>query len=211
MPGAVMLMFHCKPNYQAVIARFRSGSRTKTIDSETLWISAQNLRVNGDQGINFWTTTESGKASNWKQTDIERFIDVSAGTVAMSMPGILNEKDAVNFTIESQYSSTELDHGRSYFLLNPMPIITAATAVLAIINSKMHHQLGIPAVRLATVGDILQSSVTESIQEAAIRNGFDPTEPSTPGVMSVRYGVCKGGVVGLGDPDVVSRFQHEGM
>ena len=172
----------------------------------------QPLYVHSETGTpGFWTTTESGPASNWSLKDIERFINISAGAVAMSLPGFLNGKDASNSTIESQYFSMQLDHRWSYLLLIPIILILAATAVLAALNSKMHHQLGVPAMRLATVGDILQSSATESIQEVAYRDALDPAQPSSLGGMSVRYGMCKGGVVGLGNFDVVSRFRDAGM
>lgn len=205
-------------NLQAV-KDLRFPSRGKTRASICTWIGAattlfgvnvygtQPMYLHSETGTpGFWTTTENGRASSWSRGDVERFINVSAGAVAMSLPGFVNGP-FITTPIESQYFSMQLDHRWSYLLLIPVAVVLAATGILAALNSKMHRQLGVPAMRLATVGDILQSSVTESIQKAAFEDALDPTEPSGLGGMRVRYGVCKGGVVGLGDPGVVSSFR----
>lgn len=166
---------------------------------------AQPVYGKGANGMAIWTSSAiNSTGDNWTLAEIEDFINVSTGAVAMRLPGFVQSADPA--TIFSQYSSLQLDHSRSYILILPVATILAMTLVLAWRNAAMHSRMRIPAMRLATVSDILKSSQTTDIRLAAGVDALDPTMPSKLGAMEVRYGLCPGDVVGLGKPAAVSLF-----
>lgn len=170
---------------------------------------AQPMWVHGQNGLKLWTTNSAkiwNESSNesWKLSEIEEFINVSAGAVAMGFVGF--DPNAPKVQVFSQHESLQLDYQRSYLLLIPVATILGLTLVLAWRNAALHRQLGVPAMRLATIGDILRSSQTTDIREATNLDAMNSSRVSKLGDMKVRYGVCPGNVVGLGSPADVSRF-----
>lgn len=149
----------------------------------------------------FATYTRSD-SHHWKLETLCNFINVSSGALATSLYSVKKadtpDYRPENTTLTSRKTIRRLDPSRSYYLLIPPCVILAMTLALAFWNYWIHERANIPIMRLADVAELIKSSQTADIREAASCDARSRGEASSLGTMKVKYGVVSGGIAGFG-------------
>lgn len=152
----------------------------KNLSSVAAWFGAatsvMGINVQGaqpmfDHGsslpVPFTTTVKEG-SPYWNISQLIQFIHTSAGAIAMSMPGNFPcncENDTVPFP-SSTYDQQALTKWRVLLLIAPIATVVLACAVLAAFDVAAYGRTRIPAMRVATVSELVRSSQTADIREA---------------------------------------------
>ena len=180
-------------------------------------LGAQPMFEKGKHGFPVaWTSTSKGVSDAWQLDEIKNFINVSAGAMAMSMPGkalprvppIGPTLDNISVEFPSQTLSLQLERTRTYLLLVPMACILVAIMVLTAFNEIVYRRARVPSMRLVTVGELIRSGQTADMRAATELDTARQERglPSKLGSLKVRYGPDCNGMVGLGNTDSISTF-----
>ena len=109
-----------------------------------------------------YTSRSNGAAAaSWSQAEIQNFIDIGIGALAMNIPTSATISQTKNVTVQSILTMPRLQTKRSFFLLVPPVVVLASVVVLAILSAHMHTRDDIPLVRLGSVDEIIIAGQTE--------------------------------------------------
>jgi hypothetical protein len=149
------------------------------------------------------TSGNSGSNSYWTIEYIENFIRISMGASAIADSTNLPDGEV---TFNSLAYTLKLDPSRTMLLVIPPAIIIANAILLLVWNLLLHHQLQIPIMRKATIGEILKSAQTEDVRRRAMRNMQIPNQISQLDDLRVQFGATEAGLWGLSEPEGDSRL-----
>lgn len=138
-----------------------------------------------------YASTDEGEANDWTIDYIGNFIRVSTGA---SMLGEVNKWEFENdperpskAQFPSYVSVVKMNPNKPVLLIILPLTILGCGALLFVWNINMHRSMAIPIMRNATLGEIIKSSQTTDIAEAAKLDQQDATKPSGLDKLEVRF------------------------
>lgn len=145
--------------------------------------------------VSFTTTGRGGRNDEWTIEYIENFIEGSLGASALGDSSNWKNGTPVEFT--SLKNSVKLDPSRPMLLLVPPLAILLCAIVLVCCNVRMHSQMKLPIMRLATLSEILKSAQTEELRRTALNDMQISNRPSRLGNVAVEFRDTSNGLWGL--------------
>ncbi|KAL1604870.1 hypothetical protein SLS60_004410 [Paraconiothyrium brasiliense] len=147
--------------------------------------------------VHVTTPASGGPNDKWDFSYIENFISVSIGASAIGDSSSWSIGDDHKVNITSHLSQPKLDPSRPLVLIIPPAIILLSAIVLLMCNLRLYRQARLPIMRLATLSEILKSSQTTSLREAAVSEMQRPDNPSGLEQLVIKFEGLGNGLWGL--------------
>ena len=112
-------------------------------------------------------TSTNTVGNNWTLSEIEHFVRVSIGAVALAAARNYNTLHPEGAVIASSATTRKLEPKKVVYLVIPMAVILAGTLCLMICNNYLHRQTGISDMKMAGLGEILKSSEIRILSDHA--------------------------------------------
>ena len=137
--------------------------------------------------------TSSDKRNNvWTISELEAFIRVSVGTVALASARAFQEDHPDPVILVTRAFTPKLEPKRVFYLLYPPLFITACGVILIVWSHHLHKTLKLPIMRMANYSELLKSSQSNSLRGVAERESHRLHTPSRLSQQEVRYGMVPG-------------------
>ena len=155
-----------------------NAQKQNKTNEDALWLAAApvliGLSIGGAQPMYFrefdlptsYTSTNI-VGNNWTISEIEHFVQVSIGAVALAAARVYNTMHPEEVVISSYTTTRKLEPARVVYLVIPIAVILAGTVCLVICNNYLHRQSGISVMKMASMNEILKSSEIRLLSDHA--------------------------------------------
>ena len=147
-------------------------------NEDALWLAVApvliGLSTGGAQPMYFrefdlptpYTSTNT-VGNNWTISEIEHFIRVSIGAVALAAARNYNTSHPEVAVIASFATTRKLEPKRVVYLVIPIAVILAGTVCLVVCNDHLHRRSSISIMKMASMDEILKSSEIRLLSDHA--------------------------------------------
>ena len=147
----------------------RNAQTQNKTNEDALWFAVAPVLVGlslsgaqpmyyGHESLPIPYTSTNTVANSWTVSEIEHFIRVSIGAVALSASRIHEISQREEVFVSSSTRIRKLEQSRVVYLVFPMAAILAGVICLVICNNHLHRQSGISVMRTASMNELLESS-----------------------------------------------------
>ncbi|CAG8976287.1 hypothetical protein HYALB_00011772 [Hymenoscyphus albidus] len=151
----------------------------------------------------FMTTNNDRATQKWTISQLNKFINVSTGALAIAMSRQWTKEKTV---LRSRTAVLQLDPRRAYILLAPPLAVMVLILVISVTVVWFYRMDRIHGMYLVEVSDLVAFTQNSDISAISKATSGINKDSSVLGNIRVRYGITQEGQIGLGSADAISSF-----